>query len=64
MKSKEQVLDCDFVVLAIGTQSNNELYQLASQQQTAPQIFQIGDAFEYGRVFEATKAGFAVGRTI
>ncbi len=57
-------LDADLVVLASGLQPDQELYNACLQGRSAAQIYQIGDAFEIKGVFEAVKAGFAVGRLI
>jgi 2-enoate reductase len=54
----------DLVVLASGMQPDQELYNACLQRGSAPRIYQIGDAFEIKGVFEAVKAGFAVGRAI
>jgi 2-enoate reductase len=61
---EEQVVPADCVVLAMGLRPNTALYDACLQANAAPEIRQIGDAFEIGRVFEAVKAGYAVGRTI
>jgi len=59
-----QTLPADLVVLASGLQPDQELYQACLQLGSAARVFQIGDAFEIKGVFEAVKAGFAVGRQI
>jgi 2-enoate reductase len=61
---QEQNVPADCVVLAMGLRPNTALYDACLQANAAPEIRQIGDAFETGRVFEAVKAGFAVGRAI
>ncbi len=57
-------IDADLVVLASSLQPDQELYNTCLQGRSAAQIYQIGDAFEIKGVFEAVKAGFAVGRLI
>jgi 2-enoate reductase len=57
-------IDADLVVLASSLQPDQELYNACLQGRSAAQIYQIGDAFEIKGVFEAVKAGFAVGRLI
>jgi 2-enoate reductase len=60
----EEQIPADCVVLAMGLRPNTALYDACIQLQSAPEVRQIGDAFKTGRVFEAVKAGFAVGRAL
>ena len=64
VKEKEMNIPADLVVMATGMRRDDDLYQECLQQQLAPEIYHIGDCFIPSRVFEATKAGFAVGRSI
>ncbi len=57
-------LEADLVVLATGLRSDDSLYQACLQAQVAPEIRAIGDAFAPGRILEATRAGYAVGRSL
>jgi 2-enoate reductase len=57
-------LPADAVVLALGLRSNTSLYDACLQAGVAPEIRRIGDAFSPRRVFEAVKAGYAVGRSL
>jgi 2-enoate reductase len=59
-----QSLPAGLVVLASGLQPDLELYNACLQLGSAARIYQIGDAFEIKGVFEAVKAGYAVGREI
>jgi len=59
-----ETLDADLVVLAAGLRRNASLYDDCLRAGAAPEIHFIGDAFQIGRVFEAVKAGFAIGRTL
>ena len=59
-----EFLDADLVVLAAGLRRNTALYENCIQANAAPEIHTIGDAFQIGRVFEAVKAGFAIGRSL
>jgi 2-enoate reductase len=61
---QQQVIAADLVVLASGLQPDRELYNACLQLGSAPRFYQIGDAFEIKGVFEAVKAGFAVGRVL
>jgi len=61
---EEKVLKADLVVLALGLRPNTSLYETCMQENAAPQVIQIGDSFQIRRVFEAVKAGYALGRSI
>ncbi len=57
-------IPADAVVLANGLNPAPEFYEECLREHVAAEIISIGDAFEVKRVFEAVKAGFAVGRSI
>jgi 2-enoate reductase len=59
-----QELAAGLIVLASGLEPDRELYNDCLQLGSAALIYQIGDAFEIKGVFEAVKAGYAVGRVI
>ncbi len=61
---QDETVAADLVVLAIGLRPNTALYDACVSENAAPQVQLIGDGFRTGRVFEAVKAGFAIGRTI
>ncbi len=61
---REQEIKADLVVLAAGLQPDFTLYETCRQAGLAAELYHVGDAFQIGRVFEAVKAGFAVGRTL
>ena len=58
------LLDADLVVLATGSYPNDTLYQDCLEKHVSPVIYNIGDSMAPGRVIEATKAGFALGRSL
>ncbi len=60
----EQNIPADGVILALGLHPNTALYDACLQAGIAPEIRRIGDAFNTGRIFEAVKAGYAVGRSL
>jgi 2-enoate reductase len=66
IKIKEQAekLEVDLVVLACGLVPDDRLYESCVIAMAAPEILHIGDSFSVGGVFEATKAGYRVGRSI
>jgi len=57
-------LPADLVVLAAGFCADDALYEACVQAHAAPEIHNIGDAFAPGNIFNATKAGYAVGRVL
>ncbi len=57
----EERLEADAVVLATGLAPDMSLYDVCVSGGVAPGIHCIGDAFHVGRIFEAVKAGYAVG---
>lgn len=61
---QDQSVDADLVVLAMGLRPVRDFYEDCMKNQSAPEIIQLGDAFQIGRVFEAVKAGFLVGRNL
>jgi NADH:flavin oxidoreductases, Old Yellow Enzyme family len=63
-ESQEQTIDADLIVLAMGLRPTRDFYQGCMSAQSAPEIIQLGDAFQIGRVFEAVKAGFLVGKNL
>jgi len=57
-------LPADLVVLATGMRPDGRLYQACLRQHVAERLYNIGDSFSAGRVFEAVKAGYTVGRSL
>ncbi|MGA9047778.1 MAG: FAD-dependent oxidoreductase [Dehalococcoidia bacterium] len=64
VENKELEIETDLVILAIGLKPDDSLYEACLRERIAPEIHNIGDSFGIGGVFEATKAGYAVGSTI
>jgi len=64
VEEQEIELETDLVVLAVGLKADDRLYEACIKERVAPGIRNIGDSFCVGRVFEATKAGYAVGSTL
>ena len=57
-------LAADLVVLATGLCPDDRLCEECLRRRVAPEVRNIGDSFQVGRIFEATKAGYAVGATL
>jgi 2-enoate reductase len=60
VKEEETEIEADLVVLAVGLKPDDSLYEACVRERIAPDIRNIGDSFCVGRVFEATKAGYAI----
>jgi 2-enoate reductase len=61
---EDQTLEADIVIMAVGLKPDGQLYETCMRENVASEIRQIGDAFQIGRVFEAVKAGYAVGKSL
>jgi 2-enoate reductase len=64
VEEKEIEIEADLVVLAVGLEPHDGLYESCLKARVAPEIHNIGDSFSVGRIFEAIKAGYAVGRML
>lgn len=64
IKEKDIELDADLVVLALGLKPDDSLYYLCLEEHAAAEVHNIGDSFMVGGVFDATKAGYAVGNLL
>ena len=63
-KLKEEKLNADIVVLAIGGTPNDAMYFEAQREHIAPEIYNIGDSFSAGKILEATRAAYRLGIAI
>jgi len=61
---EEVTITADLVVLATGTEPDDALFEDCLRERVAPEIHRIGDAFQPGSIFEATKTGYALGRAL
>lgn len=64
VQEQEVRVGADLVVLAVGLKPDDGLYHECVAKRVAPEVRYIGDAFASGRVFEAVKAGYAIGRAL
>ena len=64
VQEEEATIPADLVVLAVGMEPDPALYEACVRERAAPEIHRIGDSFAPGRIFEATKAGYALGSTL
>lgn len=63
-KFVDQEIDADVVIVAIGTVSENELYQTAVKEHLAKEIYNVGDSIKPGKVFMAVKSAYRTARDI
>lgn len=63
-KPKRMELDADIVILAMGTTSENSLYNECYAGNYAKEVLCIGDAFKCGKISNAVKAGYRTGRKV
>jgi 2-enoate reductase len=61
IEEKEEILPADLVVLAAGGISDDKLYREARKERAAPELYNIGDSFNAGKVLEATRAAYRLG---
>jgi hypothetical protein len=53
-------MEADLVDLAVGLRPDDSLYEACLRDRVAPEIQSIRDSFGVRRVFEATRAGYAL----
>jgi len=63
-QEEEVTAAADLVVLAVGMEADDGLYEACVRERVAPEIHNIGDSFTPAHIFEATKAGHALGRAL
>lgn len=61
---REKELAAELVVVAVGGLPDDRLYRACVEENAAPELHILGDAFQPGRVFEAVKAAYQVGTSI
>jgi len=64
VQEEEVTIAADLVVLAVGVEPDDTLYETCVKERVAPEIHNVGDSFAAGQVFAATKAGYTLGRTL
>ena len=56
----EEHLDADLIVMAAGGRPNEALFLELQQELNTIEVYNLGDSFKGGKVFEATKSGYAL----
>ena len=64
LEERDEELPADLVLLAAGARPDDRLYRACVEAGAAPDVRNLGDSFAMGRVFEATKAAYAVGTAL
>ena len=54
----EELLEADLVVLAAGGRPNESVFHEFQEKLNEKEVYNIGDSFKGGKVFEATKSGY------
>ncbi|MEA4965449.1 MAG: FAD-dependent oxidoreductase [Oscillospiraceae bacterium] len=57
-------LPCDLVVLAMGGRADDAAFLSAQQAGVAPEVYNIGDSFNAGRVLEANRAAYNLAKQL
>ena len=58
IRDVKEKIKCDKVVLALGSAPENELYYSLVNDRAAAEIYNIGDSFKGGKVFEAVRSAY------
>lgn len=64
IKNREIAIPADIIILAMGWKPDRNLYNDCIRRQVAPEIYITGDVYATGKVFQATRGGYAIGRKI
>lgn len=57
-KYVQKLIDADAVIYAAGNRPSNELYYELVANNTAPEIYNIGDSLKVGKIFSAVKTAY------
>ena len=57
-KNEEQFIEADAVIMAAGGRPDENLFLDIQQKCPEIEVYNIGDSFKGGKVFEATKSGY------
>ena len=64
VEEKAETLPADLVVIAAGGRADDALFLEAQRRRAAEALYNIGDSFQVGRVFEAVRAAYALGLSL
>jgi 2-enoate reductase len=54
----QRELDADIVIIATGFKPNDELYYQCVKENAAKEIYNVGDSFKVGLVFDAVRSAY------
>lgn len=61
---EEQFIEADIVIQAAGGRCDDSGFYALQKEMPTCEMYNIGDSFKGGKVFEATKSGYAVGLSV
>ena len=64
MEEKAETLPADLVVIAAGGRADDALFLEAQRRHAAESLYNIGDSFQVGKVFEAVRSAYALGLSL
>ena len=64
IRNRKIEITADIIILAMGWKPDRNLYEECVRRQVAPEVYLTGDVYSTGKVFEATKGGYAIARRI
>ena len=59
-----EMAQADLVVIAAGGRADDALFLEAQRRRAAEALYNIGDSFQVGKVFEAVRAAYALGLSL
>ncbi len=63
-ETKDIVIETDLTVFAMGGRADDSLFLEGQAKHVAPELYNIGDSFQGGRVLEANRAAMALAQSI
>ncbi len=64
VEEKAETLPADLVVIAAGGRADDALFLEAQRRHAAESLYNIGDSFQVGKVFEAVRSAYALGLSL
>ena len=64
VEEKAETLPTDLVVIAAGGRADDALFLEAQRRHAAESLYNIGDSFQVGKVFEAVRSAYALGLSL
>ena len=64
VEEKAETLSAELVVIAAGGRADDALFLEAQRRHAAESLYNIGDSFQVGKVFEAVRSAYALGLSL